>query len=267
MPTYQALSKKTHAGQRLKGHTNFAFANGDALAPLVQQELATACMELPIAFVQIGETLAPMAIQGFEPGQNMRVAPNGQWLGKYIPALYRGYPFALLPDQNGQLALCFDGDSQLIGEAEGEAMFDAEGQPSQIIQNVLSFLHQIEQNRQLTQRLCQSLADHKVLQPWPITVQTEDGVEKTIQGLQRVNEAALNQLGSSALQALQRSGALAMAYMQLLSMRHISTIANLSRGQAKYQQEQSEQALVNKTSGELDLEFLNGNGTFSFDTK
>jgi len=267
MPTYQALSKKTHAGQRLKGHTNFAFANGDALAPLVQQELSTACMELPIAFVQSGDSVLPMAIQGFEPGKNMRVAPNGQWLGKYIPAVYRGYPFALLPDQNGQLALCFDGDSQLVNGAEGEAMFDAEGQPAQIVQNVLSFLHQIEQNRQLTRRLCQSLADHKVLQPWPIKVQGEDGVEKTIQGLLCVDEAALNQLASSALQALQRSGALAIAYMQLLSMQHLATIANLSRGQAKYQKEQSEQSLVNKTSGELDLEFLNGNGTFSFDTK
>lgn len=267
MPTYQALSKKAHAGQRLKGHSSFAFADSDALAPLVQQELSKACMELPIAFVQIGENLTPMAIQGFEPGKNLRVAPNGQWLGKYIPALYRGYPFALLPDQNGKLALCFDTDSQLVTEAEGEAIFDAEGKPSQIIQNVLSFLNQIEQNRVLTQRLCQSLADHKVLEPWPITVQTEDGKQKTIQGLQRVNEASLNQLGGSALQALQRSGALAIAYMQLLSMQHISTIANLSRGHANYQQEQNQQSLVNKTSGELDLEFLNGSGTFSFDTK
>ncbi len=267
MPTYQALSKKAHAGQRLKGHSSFAFADGDALAPLVQQELSKACMELPIAFVQIGENLTPMAIQGFEPGKNLRVAPNGQWLGKYIPALYRGYPFALLPDQNGKLALCFDGDSQLVNEAEGEAIFDAEGKPSQVVQNVLNFLNQIEQNRALTQRLCQSLADHKLLQPWPITVQTEDGTEKTIQGLLRVDEAALNQLGSTALQGLQRSGALAIAYMQLLSMQHLATIANLSRSQAKYRKEQGEHALVNKASGELDLEFLNGNGTFSFDTK
>jgi len=267
MPTYQALSKKAHAGQRLQRHSSYAFANGEALAPLVQQEFAKACLELPIAFVQIGETLAPMAIQGFEPGKNLRVAPNGQWLGNYVPALYRSFPFALLPDQNGKLALCFDGDSQLVNEAEGEPLFDAEGQPSQTIKNVLNFLNQLEQNRKLTQLLCQSLADHKVLQPWPIKVQTEEGVEKTITGLLRVDEAALNQLGSSALQALQRSGALAIAYMQLLSMQHVATIANLSRGHAQHQKAQGEQSLVNKTSGELDLEFLNGNGTFSFDTK
>jgi hypothetical protein len=55
--------------------------------------------------------------------------------------------------------------------------------------------------------------------------------------------------------------------MQLLSMQHVATIANLSRGHAQHQKEQGEQAMVNPASGELDLEFLNGNGTFSFDTK
>lgn len=267
MPTYQALSKKAHADQRLKGQNSFTFANGDALAPLVQQEMAKACTELPIAFVPYGEGIVPMAVQGFEPGKNARVAPNGQWLGRYIPALYRAYPFALLPDQNGKLALCFDEDSQLVSAAEGEALFDAEGQPTQTTQNILNFLNQVEQNRKLTQRLCQSLVEHKLLQPWPIKVQTEGGVEKTIQGLLRVDEAALNQLGGSALQALQRSGALAMAYMQLLSMQHLVGLANLTRALAEQQQKSSEQSLVNKSSGELDLEFLNGNGTFSFDTK
>jgi len=267
MPTYQALSKKAHVGQRFKRHSNYSFASGDALAPLVQQELAKACMELPIAFVAIGDSFAPMAVQGFEPGKNLRVAPNGQWLGGYIPALYRGYPFGLFPDPAGKLALCYDADSGLINATEGEELFDAAGQPSQAVGNVLNFLNQLEQNRKLTQLLCHSLAEHKLLQPWPIKVQTAEGVEKTITGLLRVDEAALNQLGSSALQALQRSGALALAYMQLLSMQHVATIANLSRGHAQHQKEQGEQAMVNPASGELDLEFLNGNGTFSFDTK
>lgn len=267
MPSYRALSKNAHAGQRLKRNSSHAFANGEALAPLVKQELAKACMGLPIAFVQTGNTFAPMAVQGFEPGKNLCVGPNGQWLGNYIPALYRGYPFALLPDHNGQLALCFDSDSQLVNEVEGEALFDANGQPSQAIQNVLNFLNQIEQDRKLTQRLCQSLAEHKLLQPWPIKVQIEGGMEKSIAGLLRIDEAALNQLGHTALQALQRSGALAIAYMQLLSMQHVGTLANLSRVQANFQQDQGGQALAGETSGELDLEFLNASGTFSFDTK
>lgn len=267
MPTYQALSKKNHASQRFQRHSGYAFAEGDALAPLVQQELAKACMQLPIAFVQVGDSFVPMAVQGFETGKNLRVAPNGQWLGTYIPAHYRGYPFALLPDQTGQLALCFDGDSQLVNEVEGEPLFGADGQPSQTTQNVLSFLNQIEQDRKLTSALCQTLAANNLLQPWPIKVKTEDGVEKAVTGLLCIDESALNQLGSTALQTLQRSGALAIAYMQLLSMQHLETLVNLSRSHAEYQQAQSEQAAAVNASGELDLEFLNGNGTFSFDTK
>lgn len=267
MPNYQALSKKTHAGQRLQGNNSYSFASGDALAPLVQQEMAKACTQLPIAFVAIGDSFVPMAVQGFEPGKNLRVGPNGKWLGYYIPALYRGYPFALLPDQNGKLALCFDEDSKQVNKVNGEALFDAEGQPSQTTQNILKFLQQIEQNRQLTQRLCESLAEHKLLKPWPIKVQTEDGQEKTIAGLLCVDEAALNKLGYTALQGLQGSGALAMAYMQLISMQHLVGVANLARALAAQKTNAAEQSLVNQASGELDLEFLNGNGTFSFDTK
>ena len=267
MPTYQALSQKAHASKRFQSNSSFTFAHADALVPLVQQELHKASMQLPIAFVQVGDTFAPMAVQGFEPGKNLRVAPNGQWMGTYIPAQYRGYPFALLPDQTGQLALCFDSDSQLVNEVEGEPLFGTDGQPSQTTQNILSFLNQIEQDRKLTSALCQTLAANNLLQPWPIKVQTEDGVEKTVTGLLRVDESALNQLGGTALQTLQRSGALAIAYMQLLSMQHLAILVNLSRSHAEYQQAQSEQAAAVNASGELDLEFLNGNGTFSFDTK
>lgn len=264
MSTYQALSHSAHATQRLKRYTSYAFAGADALAPLVQQELSRACMQLPIAFVQIGESFAPMAIQGFEPGKNLRVAPNGQWLGGYIPAIYRGYPFALLPDATGQSALCFDGDSQLINEVEGERLFDMQGKPSQTIQNVLSFLNQLDQNRQLTVRLCQALSEHQLIQPWPITVQTEAGEEKTITGLNRIDEGALHQLDGSALQALQRSGAMAVAYMQLLSMQHVSTLANLSRARTQYQQDQAQQELAKDAKGDLNLEFLNEGGTLNF---
>lgn len=267
MPNYQALSKKAHADQRFKGNSSYGFASGDALAPLVQQELAKACTEMPIAFVQNGDSVLPVAVQGFESGRNLRIAPNGEWVGKYIPSVYRGYPFALLPDQKGQLALCFDADSQLINAAAGQALFDAQGEPSPVTQGILDFLHKVEQNRQLTLRLCQSLAEHKLLQPWPIKVQTEAGVEKTVSGVLRIDETALNQLDGAALQALQRSGALAIAYMQLLSMQHLPAIALLSRSHAKFKEQQSEPTLVNKVSGELDLEFLNGNGTFSFATK
>jgi hypothetical protein len=165
------------------------------------------------------------------------------------------------------VALCFDEDSKLLTKNEGEALFDAEGQPTPTTKNILGFLNHVEQNRKLTQLLCQSLADHNLLQAWPIKVQTEDGKQKTIQGLLRIDEEALNKLGSSALQALQRSGALAIAYMQLLSMQHLIGVANLARALAEQDKNKGAQSLVNKSSGELDLEFLNGNGTFSFDTK
>lgn len=229
--------------------------------PLVQQELVKACMALPIAFLEQGEHFVPVAVQGFAPGRNMCVAPDGRWMGAYIPAAYRGYPFALLPNEQGQWVLCMNADSGLISDSEGEALFDAEGNTSQAVKDVLRFLEQVAQNRQTTQVICDVLAQQQLLEPWQIKVKTGEG-EQSITGLFRINESALNQLDAAALKTLQQTGALQLAYMQLLSMQHMSKLAELAKANAQYAQQQATKLQADK-NGNLDLEFLNQNGTLN----
>ena len=82
-----------------------------------------------------------------------------------------------------------------------------------------------------------------------------------MQGLYRIDEARLNALSAPALKEIQAAGALAMAYSQLLSMQHLPTLGQLAQLHA---QAQSQQTLPTSANGELDLEFLNNNGTLSF---
>jgi hypothetical protein len=76
------------------------------VAPLVVQELAKACMSLPIAFTQQNDAFVPHALQGFTPGRNMFVV-NGKWVAPYT---------------------------------EGRNFFDEDGQPSQAVMGLLGFL-------------------------------------------------------------------------------------------------------------------------------
>jgi len=264
MPTYQALTPSTHRGKRWKRYTDYRFAAADTLAPLVVQELAKACMSIPIAFVKAGESFLPVALQGLENGKNLFVAPDGRWLGAYVPAQYRSYPFALANAENGQHVLCIDESSPLINDSEGEAFFDTEGKPTQAVQAVLDFLAQVNANREATRRICLALQQQALIQPWPIKLQGAGG-EQSLEGLYRIDEAALNQLPAEALAKLRDEAGLTVAYCQLLSMQHLQTLGQLAQAhdQAKAKA-QAANKLPTNASGELDLEFLKSSGTISF---
>lgn len=262
MPTYQALAPSTHRGKRWKRYTDYRFAAADTLAPLVVQELPRAAMALPIAFIEQDGHFIPAAVQGLQPGQNLFVAPDGRWIGAYTPATYRGYPFALANAENDQLVLCVDADSGLVAEDHAERFFDDSGEPSQSVKDVLNFLQQVRANRELTQRLCAALQAEGLIQPWPITLKTEVG-EKTVQGLYRIDEAKFNSLEAEALHRVHQSGALPVVYCQLLSMQHLQALGKLADAHAQAKA-QSQQTLPTSANGELDLEFLNNQGTISF---
>lgn len=238
MSNYQVLSKSRHAGFRWHRASNYAFSAADVVVPLVQQELRSAALNLPVAFVSHGDSFVVVAVLGVQQGQNLFVAPsNGQWLAGYVPAALRGYPFTLVPTDDGRKALAMDIESGLVGEAlQGEALFE-NGQPTQQVQSLLGFLTEIEKDRAVTQHLCALLSAHGVIQPWPIKAVADEG-DKQITGLYRIDSAKLNQLDAQALHALQQVGALQLAYLQLISMEHLPTLGKLVQLHAQYAKDQ-----------------------------
>ena len=66
-------------------------------------------------------------------------------------------------------------------------------------------------------------------------------------------------LPAEAFEAVRQSGALPVAYCQLLSMQHLQKLGQLAQAYAA-----QTTALPQTASGELDLEFLNDSGTISF---
>ncbi|ARU01687.1 SapC family protein [Yoonia vestfoldensis] len=227
MPRYELITKTGFAAQGWRRYDSYAFAASDAVAPLVVQELAKACMSLPIAFIRQNDAFVPHAVQGLEPGRNLFVV-NGKWVAPYTPAAYRGYPFALAKGEDDQLHLCIDMDSGLVDADGDQPFFDAAGEVAQPVKDALNFLQQIHNNRAVTQRVCAALAAEDLFQPWPLKVQTPAG-ERNIDGLFRIDEARLNSLDPEALARVQKAGGLPVAYCQLLSMGNIQTLGLIAR--------------------------------------
>ena len=262
MADYHVITRERHGHQYWLKQSGHRFAASDALCPLVAQELPKAVLCLPIGFIVEGDCFVPVAVQGLTSGQNLWVAADGRWLASYIPAPYRSYPFRMAPTDQGEQVLCIDEASGLISESAGEPFFNDDGTPGKAVLEILEFFNQIEANRQLTRSMCAVLQQHGLIQPWPITVQGEHGEQK-VEGLFRIDEAALNALSAEALSEVRNAGGLTMAYCQLLSMQHLSTLGTLAQAHAEAEKARlAQESMAQK--GELHLGFMNDSGTFSF---
>jgi len=105
MTTIYPISQTRHAAKHWQRFSSYAFAANSAILPLVGTELAKAALAFPIALIQQGKGFVPAAVLGLEPGKNLFVAPDGRWLGSYVPSALRGYPFLLGNTEDGKQLL------------------------------------------------------------------------------------------------------------------------------------------------------------------
>ncbi|CAM5507503.1 hypothetical protein ATER59S_03776 [Aquamicrobium terrae] len=226
------VTREAYGARSWLRFSDYRFAASVTLIRLAGAEISHAALAMPLAFAQGEGKPAIAALLGFAQGQNLFVAPNGRWAGRYVPAAFRGWPFRLLKASDGQATLCFDEASGLLaGPGEGEAFFGPDGQPSEAIRQMLEFLGQVSRSQDAADAACALLAQHGLLEPWPLKVRDGER-ERAVGGLLRVNEAALNTLSADALLALRSGGALALAYAQLLSMGNVSLLGQLAAAHA-----------------------------------
>jgi len=231
VPRLIPLSPAEFKHKRLQANASFAFAAEDALIPLVIEELPKAIMCLPTGFIEFEAGFIPVAIQGFVQGQNLLVSKDGQWLGNYVPAPYRAYPFQLAALEDGQEVLCVNDDSGLITEdLDGRQFFEEDGRPSELTQSVLNFLTEIRNNKEATLIICNLLKKHNLIVPWNIKVKTPAG-ERNVSGVFRIDESILNSLSTEAFEELRVAGALPVIYCQLLSIQHLDLLGKIASKQ------------------------------------
>jgi hypothetical protein len=236
-----AVSPARHSHLRWRRFSSYTFARGFIFAHAVAAELPKAALAMPLAFVyqehheDEKETAGyfPVALMGVNSGQNMFIDRQGRWLGRYVPAALRGYPFRLF-NANGKSVLCVDEDSDLITEdSEGELFFQEDGTIAPSLLTVLEFLQHIEKNRRQTITACTVLEQYELIQSWPINIKTAHHEPHLLEGLYCINETALKQLDGAALQQLMACGALPITYCQLLSMQQVDMLAQLSAQNVK----------------------------------
>lgn len=242
-----AISKDRYQGKSWRAVADYRHTLKEAIVPLVASELPGAVQHYPIAFVA-SEKSAPedaaagnayqlVGVQGIDASSNLQVTSRGQWIGSYLPKVYRFHPFMLVGTTEGNKALCIDENAALISDKnEGEAFFLPDGEVSPKLSEKLQSLAELEKEKAGMEALCGVFAEMNLIEPWEI-VMTKGNEQKRLEGLFKISETRLNELPAEKLGALRDVGGLVVAYCQLLSMQNMQKLAKQHLDREKAEQE------------------------------
>lgn len=250
-----AITREEFADKTWQRYTSYTFTAQANILPVVVGELTSLVPSMPLGFVKAGDAFQLIAITSLQPGVNLFVAPDGNWIGDYIPVTVRTYPFQLVKtrDRDDKI-LCIDTDSGLLADAgQGEVFFDADG-PGQAIKDILNLLSETEKSRVLTQQVVDVLQAAELIEPWSLNLQQGE-LMLPVEGLYRICEAALNTLPDEAFLSLRKAGALPLVYAQLLSMHQLGKLSKAAGIHARIREQLARQT---KPVSNLDALFAMG---------
>jgi hypothetical protein len=164
----------------------------------------------------------PLALTGLNEGVNVFVDDEGTPLHPfYIPAYVRRYPYVLarLEPNAQEMSLCFDPDSELIGEYDdGLPLFD-DGKPTENLTNILKFCEDFEVAGQRTSAFLRELNELDLLIDGEVSIQPGDSAVPFIyRGFRMVDEAKFRDLHGDQLRKINQNGILPLIVAHLFSL-------------------------------------------------
>ncbi|WP_238367314.1 SapC family protein [Mesobacterium pallidum] len=225
------LSNTAHRDVSIRTEGAYGFARSVNSVPLVAAEFRAAAVEGTIVFAGAGTTAFPVVILGLAEVQNLFVAEDGRWTGRYLPALIRRYPFVFAAGQEeGALTLCIDTEHDGINtDNEGERLFDSRGERTVYLQGVLDFARDYQAQFLRTGAFCKRLAELGLLEPMQASYTTPAGETRRLNGFSAVNRDRLKALGAETVQQLLQADELEMIFIHLQSLNNLQSLSERLR--------------------------------------
>ena len=223
-----------HAKCGVKLDDDYGFARDVNSMPLLAQEFRDAMRDYPIVFAGADENIMPAVLVGFGEHENLFVDDAGKWNAKYIPAFARRYPYVFSSSDDGKtLTLCIDEEFNGFNlEAEGERLFDDDGEHTPYLKKVLDFQTEFQRLFTRTQAFCKNIHELKLLDPMQAQVKFGSGQEMTIGGFMVVNRDRLKEVSAEKLAELASVDELELLYLHLQSLHNVTDLANRAKPDA-----------------------------------
>jgi hypothetical protein len=186
-------------------------------------EFIDVCLEFPIVFVKAGtepdgsDAIAPIAVLGLTQNSNLYLAGD-QWRARYMPALLRLYPFCVARLDEQKFAVCYDADWHGAQQAEGQTLFDPQGQPTELLKKVQGQLEMLENEVQRSRATCKRFQELGLFQDMRFDVTLPDGSKHTVDGFMTLDDKKVTALPDDVVGELHRNGLLGLMHLHWASM-------------------------------------------------
>lgn len=221
------LDKEKHKDVKVAVSAKFEFAKNTHLAAATIREFAQLAATMPLVFIEDPKSKRHhvVAMLGMEQGQNLFLTGES-WKGPHVPMNVLRYPFDVRPDGD-KLGVYIDENSDLIND-EGNALFTAEGEASEFLQNRQQFMADLANSEMLTQRFVQQVVDLELLDPIQIRLTYQDGAQRNVTGMLSINEKKLLELSDEKVLELHKAGFLGAMYAVMMSVGQLNRLVELS---------------------------------------
>ena len=224
-----ALDTVLHRDLRLKNELNAI----PRLAPFTSfmvsvSEFADAALNFPILFVRAApdalgkDTVAPVAVFGMKPGENLFVTADGKWDAGYVPAMLRAYPFTMARiEGSDRWAMVFDNTWEGMSRTEGLPLFNEKGDATELLNGIHKFVQDLESDLERTRQACAALLELKLLKPMRFDATLANGEQLSVDGFMTADEEALAKLSDAQIAQMYRNGLLGLLQTHMISLNNM----------------------------------------------
>lgn len=227
MARHAPLNNVEHKALRVVTRRSAAYGDDQQYALTVPAEFRSVQSCYPIVFQKRSDTgqFQPLALFGFEPGENLFLTETG-WDATYIPISVERLPFligaagAAPAGQASSPTIHIDLDSPRVSTTEGEPIFLEYGGSTPFLERISSMLGSLHEGIAATQAFVDALQGLDLLESFVLDVEHKDGSSSRLAGFYTVNEERARALDGGALSQLQAQGFLEPMYMVVASTVH-----------------------------------------------
>lgn len=188
--------------------------------------------EYPIFFRKDAEgAFQSVALLGLDRDENLFLEERG-WNARYVPAIQQRGPFSIaLQGDGGEPMIHVDLDDPrvLAAEAEGggEPVFLPAGGNSPYLQHVARLLGVIYDGLEVSKAMFAAFEAHGLIEPIDLEIKLDEHTQYDLPDLYTISRERLAGLDAGALEALHRSGFLAVAQWVLSSLGNVGFLVEL----------------------------------------
>jgi hypothetical protein len=224
------LNNIDHRDLRVRSDRSAALGDAVMSAITFPAEFRSVQAHYPIVFQKTADGLGfqPLALFGFEPGENLFLGVGG-WDAAYLPMAIEREPFLIgrsVHEGHESLMVHVDLDSPRIASdaTAGEPLFRAHGGASEQLERITSVLRALHEGLATTPAFVKVLLELKLLESFVFDVELSDGTTHRLAGFYTIDEERLAALDGATLERLSRDGHLMPIHMQIASLSQLRAL-------------------------------------------